>query len=214
MYQQEVMQRVTPVIPAINTYVTIPPPTPGPKTVENIKVDAKDRFSGVICIQKDNDRTLEDYFYEYDYWEPYSESKSYSKRTYQAAYKGIMKEYNNYLCVMQDADETEKYYVVAKRIRSKLETLEPYCTCLTCSSSIFNPLKYIWCAHCTRCIKAGTGFADPQYIEKAESLKKQKEQKVPLSIYRQYINNIKWIKVGEVTLVATAVSIGFVAYLW
>lgn len=150
------------------------PPTPGPRSLSNIEDEAKDRFSGIIWMQKDPNRPIEDYFVDYDYWEEYSDTKSYSKRSYQAAYTGRMREYYNYLCILHtDNDDIEDvYYVIAKRIRNELELLEPYCACLKCSSSIINPLKYIWCDHCTKCIKAGPGFASSEYINKAKELKR------------------------------------------
>jgi len=179
----------------------IVPPTPGPRSLETIQNDARDRFAGVVWIQREPSRVLEDYFSEYDFWEVYSENKSYSKRPYQAAYKGIMRDYNNYLCIL-NGPETEDYYVVAKRIRNELETLESYCSCTTCVSSMFNPLKYMWCPHCTRCIKAGPGFADQEYINKARTLKKEYEdrKRIP-SKYGKYIQGMRWIKLTEIVVV-------------
>ena len=199
-------------IPPINIIsgmnnVPVIPPTPGPRTIEAIQNEARERFVGIVWMQKDLFYPLEDYFLEYDYWEVYSETKSYSKRTYQAAYKGVMKDYNNYLCIL-NGEQGEEYYVVAKRIRNELESLEPYCTCFLCICSSLNPLKYIWCPHCTKCIKAGVGFAHPDYIEKARKLKAEKEQRkqVPVSKYRKYLQNTSWTKVSEAT-VAGALAI-------
>ena len=101
----------------------------------------------------------------------YSETKSYSKRTYRGvSYKGIMKEYYNYLFVLK-VNSIQEHYVVAKRVRGELEELEAYCPCYKCTALVINPLKYLWCIHCTRCLKAGPGFADPCYIEKAQYIK-------------------------------------------
>lgn len=204
-----------------NTGVTIPPvaPTPGPRTIQAIQNDARARFAGVLFIQKDASRTIEDYFIEYDFWEPYSETKSYSKRPYQAAYKGIMRDYHNYLCILNtDASPSEEgeqvpieeYYVVAKRIRNELETLELYCLCTTCSAFVLNPLKYLWCPHCTKCIKAGAGFAKEEYIIKARELKQAKEQsKHSPSKYGKYIEGTRWIKATEIVVVLV-VTLGFI----
>jgi len=145
------------------------PPTPGPKSKSNIEEEALDRFAGIIWVQKEKDRQVDDYFVDYDYWEVYSETKSYSKRSYQAAYTGRMREYHNYLCILRENDD-DQYYVIAKRIRTELELLEPYCTCIKCTSSVINPLKYIWCDHCTKCIKAGYGFASQEYIDEAKRI--------------------------------------------
>ncbi|CAH6419345.1 Hypothetical protein HVR_LOCUS549 [uncultured virus] len=193
---------------------SIVPPTPGPKTIEAIQNDARDRFAGIILIQKGPDRSLEDYFLEYDYWEPYSETKPYSKRIYQAAYKGVMRDYNNFLCIL-NTDQGDEHYVLAKRIRNELETLEPYCTCSTCSACILNPLKYIWCPTCTKCIKAGPGFANQQYIDKARILKVEAEQrKKSPSKYAKYIEGTQWIKATEAAVAAGLVVIALYSYIF
>jgi hypothetical protein len=189
------------------------PPTPGPRAVSNIQRDAKDRFAGLIFIEKDEERSLEDYFSEYDFWEPYSESKSYSKRPYRNAHNGIMKDYVNYLCIMEVKNDSideyearpvrEEYYVLAKRIPNELTALEPYCTCIKCSSSIINPLKYLWCSNCTRCLKAGPGFADPKYIQKAQELKAHKKT-VPS--YMKYFEDIKYLELASFAVIVLIVS--------
>src|SRR3990172_6381652 len=120
------------------------PPTPAPRTIDTIQNDARERFGGILWIQKDPNQPMEDYFMDYDYWEKYSEAKPYSKRIYQAAFKGVMREYQNYLCIL-NMEQNEEYYVLAKHIRNELETLAPYCPCPRCVSYIFNPMKYIWC---------------------------------------------------------------------
>lgn len=169
------------------------PPTPGPRSVDTIQTDAKDRFVGMIWIQKDPSKTVDDYFIEYDYWEKYSETKSYSKRSYIAAYKGLMKEYSNYLCIL-NSDQGDEFYVVAKRVRSELEALEPFCTCSRCVASVINPIKYLWCPHCTSCIKAGPGFAKQEYIDKAKILKQENDKKIP----KKYLNNMSLVKISEI----------------
>jgi hypothetical protein len=209
-------------IPSINTetQVLYPqdrniPRTPAPKTIDAIQVDTKERFAGITMIQRDPDHKAEDYFADYDHWEIYSETKSYSKRTYQAAYKGVMREYHNYLFVLNidDNQENEEYYVIAKRLRNELELLEPYCTCTTCSACSLNPLKYVWCPICTQCIKAGKGFAKNDYIIKAREIKQQAEnrKKTP-SKYDKYLQGIPWISVSEYLTVG-AVAILFFWYL-
>jgi len=190
----------------------IPPPTPGPSPIGSIQNDALKRFAGLMLVIKDSDRTLDDYFIEYDFWEPYSETKSYSKRSYHAAYKGIMREYKNYLCMFTD-DNSElvagDYYVVAKHVLSELELLEPYCTCFRCIFSVINPIKYLWCAHCTKCIKAGPGFADEKYITKARELKRLSGDNTgntsKYTKYLQELRNGRWILIGEVTVASMAI---------
>lgn len=187
---------------------TIIPPTPGPRPKETLHNNPMDRFAGMIFLDRDPNRTLEDYFSEYDYWEVYSETKPYSKRIYQAAYKGVMRDYNNYLCVMNTQDG-EEHYVLAKRVKNELEDLEPYCPCLTCNASRLNPLKYIWCPICTQCIKAGNGYAKPEYIATAKNLKRAKEEmrKQAPSKYSKFLDKIHWMRVTEIAMVIIFFSI-------
>jgi hypothetical protein len=153
-----------------------PPPTPGPKLKQQIQEDSKERFAGFIYMQKEANMTYNDYLMEYDYWEHYSETKAYSRRPFMQSYKGILRLYQNYLCVFSDDNDIETYYVVSKRLRGELEILENYCRCFNCRSSKINPLKYVWCNYCTGCIKAGPGFAKPEYVEIAKLLKQNDTQ--------------------------------------
>jgi hypothetical protein len=197
------------VIPTNTSYhsvlATKIPPTPGPRSIETIQADAQDRFAGILWINRDPSHSLEDYMIDCDHWEPYSEIKSYSKRPYSAAYKGIMREYHNL-----NSEQGDELYVISKRIRSELETYEEFCTCITCSAFFLNPLKYLWCPHCTQCIKAGPGFAKKEYIEKAIQLKTDSGSTVSSSKYYKYVKEIRWIKGVELATVST---IGL-AILW
>lgn len=150
--------------------ITFQPVTPGPRTIHDLHTEAKQRFIGIIFMEKDPNRSTEDYFYEYDFWEKYSETNHYNKKPYSAIYKGSNRKYVNYLCIL-GTDTGEEYYVASKRIPTELESLEKYCRCSKCQSSFFNPMKYIWCKCCTGCIQAGEGFADKQIVEKARKLK-------------------------------------------
>lgn len=181
----------------LRTRIPKVPPTPAPKTKDTIMNDARDRFAGILWIQKDENRDIEDYFIDYDYWEEYSESKSYSKRIYQAAYKGVMREYHNYLCVL-NTEQGEDYYVIAKRVHNELESLQEYCTCSRCIALPINPMKYIWCPHCTNCIQSGIGFAKQEYIDRAKQLKIQAEKKKQIpNKYSAYVGNLNNIKATE-----------------
>jgi hypothetical protein len=182
------------------------PSTPAPRSVDSIQQDAKERFVGIMWIQKEEGKNIDEYFNEYDYWEIYSENKPYSKRKYLAAYKGVMREYNNYLCILNSEQNGDEYYVIAKRLKNELESLEAYCTCLTCSASMFNPIKYIWCPYCTKCIKSGLGFANPHYIKRAKELRDQADKKrmVPYK-YQKYIDKISPMKVTELSVFASIV---------
>jgi len=198
------------------TACTIPtiPPTPAPKTINEIQTDARDRFAGIIWIQKESSRPIEDYFVDYDNWEKYSENKSYSKRIYQAAYKGVMREYHNYLCIL-NGEEGDEYYVIAKRLRNELEALEPYCTCAKCISSFLNPMKYIWCDFCTKCIKAGPGFAKEEYIRKAKELKEVIEKQKPIpSKYGKYLQGYSHVKITELIVVGVIILISICLYIF
>lgn len=182
------------------------PPTPAPRSVDNIQNDARDRFAGMIWVTKDESRTNEDYLVDFEHYEVYSEAKSYSKRPFQASYNGAIREYHNYLLVLEGS-EGPQYYVVAKKIRSDLEGLEKYCECVTCTSSVINPMKYIWCSYCTKCIKAGPGFANPEFIEQAK-LKKdlsEKKQKQGFSLYS--FKNVPRVRFVEVAVIIIAFCI-------
>lgn len=181
------------------------PSTPNSKSIDDIQEQARDRFAGIIISDK-NDDDIKNFFAEYDYYELYDENKSYSKRSYQAAYKGVLKYYQNYLYIIEDIDneDTEnnkQYYVIARKIYDDLESLEKYCTCLKCSASYFNPLKYIWCPHCTNCIKSGKGFANEEYIKIART----KKNNINTDVYRfkRYLNNINILKIGELFILMT-----------
>lgn len=170
----------------IPSIAPLTPITPGPRPISTIKNDALERFAGLIFVTVADDKDINDYLSDYDNVEPYSESQTYSKRIYQAAYKGKMRDYQNYLCIVKlggNENENfdnlgEKYFVVAKNVRNELEKLEEFCECATCSASFINPLKYMWCPTCTGCIKAGKGFVDKKYIELAEKRKNSKSIKI------------------------------------
>lgn len=189
--------------------IPVVPPTPGPISMNRIHDDMKARFAGIIWIQKEPDMKLEDYFVAEDFWEPYSETKIYSKRAYPAAHKGVMRDYKNYLCVLESEESTE-YYVVAKRVRNELEALEPYCPCITCNSSRCNPLKYVWCSHCTKCIKSGIHYASKENIERAQQRKQEEEQrkKTP-GKYDKYLGMISSVKTMELVIAGVVTMIGF-----
>ena len=180
------------------------PSTPKPKPIDDIQEQARDRFGGIIiCDKNDNDYGIENFFIEYDHYELYNEKKSYSKRPYQAAYKGVIKDYQNYLYIIDNIDnednendDNKQYYVVAKKIYNDLESLEKYCTCLKCSASYFNPLKYIWCSHCTNCIKSGKGFAKEEYIKLAREIKNNTNNEPHK--FKRYLNNINILKSSEI----------------
>ena len=187
-----------------NIFIPPIPPTPRPTSLINIEHDAKQRFGGILWIQKTSDRNLEDYFLEYGHWEVYSETTSYSKRIYSAAYKGLMKEYQNFLCILND-DTSNKYYVIAKRVPGELDILEPYCQCLRCIAFPINPLKYLWCPNCTKCIKAGKGYASKIYIDRAIEIKRLKDTNQ--LTYKAYWENIKWIRGTEITILVVMIAI-------
>lgn len=189
-----------------------PPPTPGPKSINNIQEDAKSRFAGIICIQKENDLADEDYLSTYDYWEPYSETKQYSKRPFLWSYDGTIRQYQSYLCVVSDEDDKETYYVVSIKLKGKLEQLEQYCTCIKCRSSRLNPLKYIWCDYCTKCIKAGPGFADDEYIKIAKEKKTEETFKKLNRQIKHSMFDVACNKMGEATKILNITDIKNLEY--
>jgi hypothetical protein len=183
--------------------VVIPkiPPTPRARPIDSIQIEARDRFAGILWISRDPNLPVGDYFAEYDYFEAYAETKTYSKRPYQEVYAGVIRSYQNYLCIVDDGT-SESHYVVAKRLPNPLDELVPYCNCTTCAASSFNPCKYIWCATCTRCLKAGPILADPAYIELAKTrqieARHDAERTDPWSVLRRRLRTYKWIKIVEI----------------
>lgn len=173
----------------------------------NIQTEARDKFAGIIWLEKTPDRTLDEYFSEYDHWETYSEHKTYNKKSYNAAYKGIMRQYANHLCILTDNSsgiEKEEYYVLAKRLKTEHDYLEKWCTCLTCRASIFNPLKYVWCPICTKCIKSGPGFASDEYMSIARKLRDNELNKkhIPKSTLKTFMTSVKFY---EYTIITTII---------
>lgn len=173
------------------------PPTPGPRSKSSLQDNARERFAGIIWINSGNKKNS-DYLTDYDFVEPYDENKSYSKRIFTAVHNGCINNYYNYLCVITGEDNKEEYYVVAKSMRHELSELEPYCTCITCCSSVCNPLKYLWCPTCTRCIKAGPNIANPQFITHAQQLRElhMNAVKQPRK-WEQYISPSTLVRTGE-----------------
>ena len=145
------------------------PQTPRARPIKDISIDATERFVGIIWVSKDDGIAIEDYLIEYDFYEKYSETKTYSKRPYIEVYNGEIRKYNNYLCIFKQEEQEDEYYVLARRCKNELKELEPYCQCSICSS--YNPFKYLKCKHCVGCIKAGYGFANQTLIKNAKLLK-------------------------------------------
>ena len=171
---------------------------------EIIQNYVQNQFAGVMFVQKGPSESIVDFFVDYDFWEPYSNTKSYSKKIYQAAYKGTMRNYKDYLYILTDADadadaedKNEQYYAVAKRIHNELDDLEPYCPCVRCVLFSINPLKYIWCPNCTGCIKSGPGFVKEEYIIKARELKDTMKSYNNSFMFTKYIRTMTWPKLSE-----------------
>jgi hypothetical protein len=183
------------------------PPTPGPRTINSLEDNARERFSGIVWITCAPDKKPSDYLSDYDFVEPYDEKKSYSKRMFTAAYEGRIHNYHSYLCIA-NMEDGQQYYVVAKRMPSDLAKLEPYCTCITCCSSTYNPLKYLWCPMCTRCIKAGPGIAAPEFVTRAEQAftARQNASWKP-TIWEQYFKPTTIIPIAEATVMLAAMTV-------
>ena len=186
------------------------PPTPGPRSKLTLQENARERFAGILWVSRAANKTSADYLADYDFVEPYDDTKSYSKRLFTAVHNGCVNNYHNYLCVITGDDNSEEYYVVAKGMRHELAELEPYCTCITCCSSVCNPLKYLWCPTCTRCLKAGPSIANPQFIQRAQQLRVLHENaiKQPRK-WEQYITPSTLVRTCELLtlLVFTVIAI-------
>lgn len=120
--------------------------TPARKSRTSVLEDCKDRFAGIIWCDQQNS-------FDSQFIETYDVNVSYSKRPFIKIVNGCAKKYQNYLLVV-DTDGNEEYFVMAKEMISKYTGLEKQCPCITCRSSVFSPLKYIWCPVCTGCLKS------------------------------------------------------------
>lgn len=146
------------------------PPTPRPGSA-----NLKEQFCTIMWARCPSGVTATDFLSKFDHSERYSEMTAYSQRPYRSVHCGKLRTYVNALCTLcvEKIDDngiaqiTEEHYVIADRVPSEIERLEQFCPCFTCGASFFNPLKYVWCPMCTRCLKAGEGFADPAYIVQA-----------------------------------------------
>lgn len=134
---------------------------------EDIYTSAKRNFAGLIYKHYDPELTLTEHFKQYDHYEVFNREKYYDNKKFLAVHNSLLKFYQNYFFILAK-DNQEEYYVVWIDVPNDLEKLEPYCNCIGCRSSFFNPLKYIWCPYCNGCIKAGKGFAKEKYIQLAE----------------------------------------------
>lgn len=178
--------------------------TPNPSNVDDIMRNARNRFGGLLLCNKNEELSIDEYFSEYDYFEKYEEDKSYSKRIYQAAYKGVLREYQNWLYILE-SDKYE-YYVIAKKIYNDLESLEKYCPCLKCSASFLNPMKHIWCIYCTSCIKTGKFLTKEEYIIQARTLKDKDQNNNKLgecNLFKSY----KYLKITETSIIILSILI-------
>lgn len=152
------------------------PPTPRamPPQAMNTE-DITARFSTVTWMEQ-GDATIESLLGGYPHWELLEADQTYSKRPYRAAYQGRFGWYQNGLCIVKSG-ESEQYYVFARALPSPLDSLIPFCPCITCRASRLNPLKYVWCPRCTGCLKAGEGFASEAY--RTEAIRLQQLQRPP-----------------------------------
>lgn len=182
------------------------PPTPTPKRREQIQIDSKDRFGGIIFMQAYTEDDIKLCLSEFPNWKEYDEDVSYTKRPYNAVQNGVIGWYQDFLLIIGFNDE-ERYYVVPKKKNTGLEDLYDYCPCTTCSMFWFNPLKYVWCPHCTKCIKAGPGFFDPEYVKIATELKHDQQ---PFFYNQKYKELTLKHKILEVT--CTIFVLGLITY--
>ena len=75
----------------------------------------RDMFCGVMWVAKEEGIKIEDYMKEFDKWELLDNDKNYTRKTIRDIHNGQIREYKNYVCIMDDG-KTETLYVVYKRI--------------------------------------------------------------------------------------------------
>ena len=129
--------------------------------IDHKDIDYRQLFAGIILLDNEADRSLDDYLSEFDYYEEFDPKKQYSRKSFLASYKRIMREYQHHLLVVNQ----NRFYVVAKRMRTDLEKIESLCVCIRCSASAINPLKYLWCPMCTGCLKAAPALLSKNLLK-------------------------------------------------
>lgn len=127
--------------------------------------------------------TLEDIFYQYDFWEEYDPIKNYEKTIYSRKFKNKIRNYINVLCLVTFQNNEQKYFILSERYKSPNEKLIPYCPCFKCSCSKLNPLKYVFCECCVGCIKSGEFFSNKDYISIAKKNLETKKKFNKIRIY-------------------------------
>jgi len=122
--------------------------------------------------------SIDDIFYQYDFWEEFDPTKNYEKTVHSRKFKNRIRSYVNVLCSVEFIETNEqKYYVVSERYKSPNEKLIPFCPCLKCSCSIINPIKYVFCECCVGCLKSGEYFTDKKYLLQAKEAFESKKKK-------------------------------------
>lgn len=175
---------------SINSFRQLPSfSTPKPCKKDDMANNFDDMFFGTIYLNNQFKIPHQDFLKEYIHYEEFNEMKSYSKRPYLFYHNGTIKYYSNFLLIIND-EFNKKYYVVTKLIPSKNDAYEKYCTCIKCSNKIIdilNPIRYIKCSICAKCIKAGEEVADPKYIENAKMLLNNNKKIIPVNKYILFI---------------------------
>jgi hypothetical protein len=88
-----------------------------------------------------NEKGLESFIYKTEY----------NKNTLYEKIKIInSKKYIVCMCIVNNTE-----YIVYKRSKSNYDKYIKDCNCVKCKCSFYNPVKYILCEHCTKCVKMG-----------------------------------------------------------
>lgn len=123
--------------------------------------------------------SLDDIFYQYDFWEEFDPLKNYERKIHCRKFKNRIRNYVNVLCSIEFIPEHNiKYYVLSERYRPTNEKLIPFCPCFKCSCSRINPLKYVFCECCVGCLKSGEYFSNKNYLHEAKETLLSKKKKI------------------------------------
>lgn len=145
-------------------------------------------FVGIIVKASDK-RPLGEQLSEYEHWEAYDPTRSYSRSGHLRVRNGRAREYFYYLLILISEEKYDLYVVTQED--PEMRALESYCPCYKCQASYLNPLKYIWCDHCTRCLKAGKEFTSSEYIAQAKAAASKATQSHPSRTWNYSIKQVE-----------------------
>lgn len=167
------------------------------------KLLVQDQQVNTITLKSSTCVDIESFISKYDFSWQYDSTQTYSFVPYEMLHHGILCGYINYFVVIDD----KPLYVVAEKIRSPLSSFEPYCTCLRCMLSKYNPIKYLLHPMITGCIKVGPKFVNTKYVEEAKIIIEKKSTQFVQGMNLRVKNG--WIKYVELLGFGILIGLGW-----